>query len=268
MYIKVVEKDNGKMFVNENYAEILFHNGIEKADDLWNIKSESVKSKLKERGTSRAFLNLPGSEENLEVYIKRYTALPLKEYFKAALSFKPIFTGGALHEWKGILSFIEKGIPTAEPIAAARSSRGTCIVLRGIQNYVRASELLAKFASEKNFTSARYLIGQIAEIAGKIHSANFAHQDLYLLHFFVQWQDKKVYIIDLQRVIMQKKLSRRWRVKDLAQLNFSSKGLVSRTNKLRFWKKYCEICGLNPRDISLLKTIHKKSASYEKKKRP
>ncbi|MEM4247852.1 MAG: lipopolysaccharide kinase InaA family protein [Candidatus Nanoarchaeia archaeon] len=254
------------MFVNQDYADILRYNGIEKADDLWNIKSESVKSKLKERGTSRAFLKLPGTAENLEIYIKRYTALPVKEYFKSAFSFKPIFISGAMHEWEATLSLIETGILTAEPIAAAKSSKGTCIVLRGIQNYIRASELLARFANEKNFKSKRHLIAQIAEIAGKMHSANFAHQDFYLLHFFVQWEDKKIYIIDLQRVIMQKKLSLRWRVKDLAQLNFSSKGLVRRTDKLRFWKRYCEICGLNPKDISLIKTIFKKSAGYEKKK--
>jgi hypothetical protein len=55
-----------------------------------------------------------------------------------------------------------------------------------------------------------------------MHAAGLAHQDFYLVHFFVKpTEDDALYLIDLQRVIIQKPLPTRWIIKDLAQMLFS-----------------------------------------------
>ncbi len=258
-------EDGGKMLVNAKFADILRFNGITTAEKLLNIDSEGVKTKLKERGTFRTFLKMPDGSSPLEAYIKRYTHLPLKEYFKSILCFKPIFPDGAIHEWKAIVEFHGKRIPTAEPIAAARTSKGTCILCLGITDYTRASELFANFA-EHDFSTKKRMIYEIASIAGKMHLANFAHQDFYLVHLFVSNRDGKIYLIDLQRTIMQDKLSVRWRIKDLAQLHFSAEKYLTRRDILRFWKKYSDTCGKAfYRNGKLMKSILAKSARIAKR---
>ncbi len=266
MKIEVLTKDSGRLLVNAKYEELLASNALSSAETLWNLPSENVKKILKERGTSRAFLKDPISGGHLEVYIKRYSPLPLKEYFKSFFSFKPLFRDCAFHEWEAGLAFMAADILSPEPIAVGKASKGTFIILAGVQNYLRASELFAEFAEMRDSKPKGCLIGRIAGIAGKMHSMSFAHQDLYLLHFFVKTETDEIFIIDLQRAIMGDAFSRRWRIKDLAQLHFSSAELLTRTDMLRFWKKYCGICGDKfYRDKALISAILAKSAKIRKR---
>jgi len=194
MNIEVCKLDGGKLLVNTKYLEVLRFNGLDTADSICGMESEPVKRKLKERGTERAFLKSPGQPEDLEVYIKRYSAIPIKDYLKSALNLKPVFSDGAFHEWDAILAFHLRGLNTMEPIAAARCREGTCLVTKGIRNYRRASELFPAF-SAGDLQGKRRLIADIADLAGRMHSANFAHQDFYLVHMFVTPdEDCKLYI--------------------------------------------------------------------------
>lgn len=260
MKINVIEKDGGKLLVNAKFAEILALNGINCAADLWNLESEPVKAKLKERGTFRVFLETGSGAPPVEAYLKRFKPLPLKEYFKSIISFKPLFRDGAFHEWDAMLEFHRRDFSTAEPMACGRTGKGTCILSLGIKNYSRLSDIFAKFA-KSDYLRRRELVLRVAEIAGKMHSANLAHQDFYLVHLFLVESEDKLYVIDLQRLIIQDKLSARWRTKDLAQIHFSAIGLVRRTDIMRFWKKYADICGKDfHRDRKLIHAVLAKSA--------
>ena len=260
MEIEVVEKDGGDLLVNAKFAEILALNGISRAADLWNLKSEPVKAKLKERGTFRVFLEAGDGAAPVEAYLKRFKPLPLKEYFKSFVSFKPLFRDGAFHEWEAMLEFHGRNLPTADPMACARTAKGTCILSQGIRNYSRLSDIFANFA-KSDYRRRRELVVRVAEIAGRMHSANLAHQDFYLVHLFLVESEDKIYVIDLQRLINHGKLSSRWRTKDLAQLHFSAIGMVRRTDIMRFWKKYADICGNDfSRDRKQIHAIVAKSA--------
>ena len=245
MKINIIKSQDGNWLVNEEFAELLKFNGINSPDDLWNLSGESVKKFLKERGTERAFLKTQDGTQ-IETYIKRYLPLPLKEYYKSFLSFKPIFKLGAIHEWDAIISFHQQDIPTMKPIAAGVLPDGRSInITLGITNYTRAADLFSAGLEKKQKND---LIVKIAELTGKMHKARFAHQDFYLVHLFVTNDNFKVLPIDLQRLIMGNQFSRRWQIKDLAQLLYSSRDYVKNTEIMTFWKIYTDVV-----DASLFK---------------
>jgi heptose I phosphotransferase len=239
MEIKTETLDNGNLILNADYAELIKSNGIDTAEKLWSLSSEPVKKILKERGTEKAFLEK--GDEKLEAYIKRYTPPPLKEKIKAATSLK-FKSFDAYDEWDSLLAFHRNNLPTMIPLAVARSGKKTCILTLGITDYTRASQLFEEF-TEKDEERKEKLILKIADLAGKMHSAGMAHQDFYLVHIFVkEKKDDEIFLIDLQRTIKQEKLSDRWRIKDLAQIHFSSEPFTSDKDRQLFWKRYTEIC--------------------------
>lgn len=237
MAITIEELNNGSWLVNREYSSILHNNGIDSAAALWALEGEAVKKRLKERGTERSYLK-DSNGKQIETYIKRYLSLPLKEHLKGAVSFKPVFSSGALHEWEAILAFHRESIPTMIPIAAGKLSDGRSVnITLAITDYRRASDI---FANRPDRTIRIKLIENIAKLAGKMHTAKFAHQDFYLVHLFVK-DDLQVLPIDLQRIIMGGLFKKRWQIKDLGELLYSAFDYVSHTDILRFWKIYTDI---------------------------
>ena len=240
MKIEVEELDRGNLIVNKKFTELLSANGLDTAQKLFEMDSDTVKAIVKERGTSRGILK--GENGDVEVFIKRYSSVPFKEKLKLKLFFKPP-TADAFDEWNAILKFHENQLNTMTPIAVARVEDKTCNLTLGIQDYVRASDLFASF-TENDSNRKNNIIKNIAELCGKLHSLNMAHQDLYLVHFFVKENENdSVYLIDLQRTLIQNKIGRRWHVKDLAQLLFSAAPYISNEEINLFWEIYTEFVG-------------------------
>lgn len=264
MKFNIEQWNNGKLLVNSEFASILKSNQITSAEQLWNFAGESVKKQRKERGTERAILRVPEKGTTYETYIKRYRPLPFREYIKTLTSFRPIIINGAFHEWKAILAFHEKSLPTMIPIAVGATNHGTCNMMLGIQNYIRASELFEQFSVEQSkfFKRKRELILKISDLARRMHAAGFGHQDFYLVHIFVKEKENdSLYLIDLQRLIMQKKIAKRWIIKDLAQLYYSAAPFVSKTDMIFFWKNYSK--GTSA-DKNLIKSILAKGKSIKR----
>lgn len=92
----------------------------------------------------------------------------------------------------------------------------------------------------------RQLIRRLAQIAKRMHDAGVNHRDFYLCHFLIKQADfdaynfdTPLYLIDLHRAQLRKKVPRRWLVKDLGGLYFSAAPLVlTRTDLLRFVRDY------------------------------
>ncbi len=255
MNFKTKSFDNKRLNINADFVGLLEFNGINSARKLWDIEGEAVKKILKQRDTERVFLNTPDGSK-LEAYIKRYTKDPVKEKIKQAFSLK-FRSFNAIHEWNALRAFHSIGLDTMIPIAVADLRKGrTCNLTLGITDYVKAAELFANFTPEDRSRKLA-LIEKTGIIAARMHAAGFAHQDFYLVHMFVRESEAdKIYLIDLQRLIMRKNLSRRWRVKDLGQLLFAARPYVSDMDIRRFWKVYCFHAGEKfYRDNSLIKAI-------------
>jgi len=258
MKFDLIQKDNGKLIINSEFSELLEHNGIQTASDLWNYSGESVKNVRPERRTERIFLK---QKENgmlpIEAYVKRYHPISIKEKIKAITSFHGIVKDGAKHEWDALIAFHESNLPTMIPIAVAKTANGSCNLTLGITHYMRASDIFAELYTQKGkYINARKknLIKKIAELARVMHNLGYAHQDFYLVHIFIKPDENdSIYLIDLQRLIMQSELSNRWRIKDLAQLYYSAKPFVSKRDIFYFWKIYANSNIL--RNKQLIKSI-------------
>ncbi len=79
----------------------------------------------------------------------------------------------------------------------------------------------------------------VAQIARRMHDGGLHHQDFYLNHLLCCGAPSglDIRVIDLGRVRIRTRLSQRWIIKDLAQLDFSARGL-SCSERLRFLRLY------------------------------
>jgi heptose I phosphotransferase len=94
----------------------------------------------------------------------------------------------------------------------------------------------------------RVLIRKVAEIARIMHQNGVNHRDFYICHFLLEnnWRanndyevEPPLHVIDLHRSQLRTSLPKRWRLKDLASLHFSSMdaGLTKR-DRFRFMACY------------------------------
>ena len=205
--------------------------------------------------------------ENRAFYLKR-NRLDWRELVKTLLHLKwP--PRNALNEWKNIFSVKRIGIPTVNPVAMGER------VLLGLEigSFIITEELYGAESLEKVIEKtptdpppgARHnwkwcMIRKAAQLTRLLHSSGMCHQDFYLGHIFKDQSDI-LYLIDLQRVLRREKTPRRYRVKDLGQLNFSADctGNFSRTDRMRFFLEYLELNSLNSVEKKLARSITSKS---------
>lgn len=92
----------------------------------------------------------------------------------------------------------------------------------------------------------RRLVERLARIARRMHDAGVNHRDFYLCHFLVDSRAMEredisgpVYLIDLHRSQVRTQVPRRWRIKDLAGLYFSTaRSGISRRDLVYFIRAY------------------------------
>ena len=92
----------------------------------------------------------------------------------------------------------------------------------------------------------RALIERVATIARTMHGAGINHRDFYLPHFLMRDSDAAsnnadgpLYLIDLHRSQVRRQVPRRWRIKDLGGLYFSTARFgMTRRDLLRFIRAY------------------------------
>ena len=126
---------------------------------------------------------------------------------------------GAEDEARGIRLLQERGIPTTPLVAWGCSAAGRGFVItddlggyQDAEQAVRAGMPLDK------------LLAPVGALAARLHGNGLHHRDLYLCHFFVRMTDNEadLRLIDAARVReLPRWFSRRWIIKDLAQLVFS-----------------------------------------------
>lgn len=110
------------------------------------------------------------------------------------------------------------------------------------------------------------LIDALAELIGKLHGHGLFHRDLYLSHLFLAIDndngvgEPRLTLIDLQRVIAPRLFQRRWWVKDLAALHYSTPAsFASRTDRLRWFKRYRGVRRLGRAEKRLIRAVLRKA---------
>jgi heptose I phosphotransferase len=294
--------DEGKLVVNHAFANLLRRQHWTTFAVIWSRTAEAAVAKnlRTDRVTLRFTLDDAGHERTF--YIKRHGRSSLKEYIKPLLSLRwPIL--GARNEWNALLAFHDAGLPTMTPVAFGQSGANSFLITEALENCTKLSELerapaitdpsmgdtdvvagashrhdtatlpaLARQSAPRPVPDRRSLVKRVARTTQRMHQAGLHHQDYYLGHLLLPNRQgtgeasDRIYVIDLGRVRRQKPLSRRWIVKDLAQLNYSAHG-ASVTERIRFLREYLgrRICRADKRLIAAIATKTAAIARHSRK---
>jgi lipopolysaccharide core heptose(I) kinase len=204
--------------------------------------------------------------EGRAFYLKRNRLHPV-EFWKALSRFR-IPALGAFIEWKNILALRDAGIPTVTPVAMGECSRyGIETESFTLTEEIYDAEPLdvvvrRDYSGPLSVGDRRkkwQLIRTLAGLAAKFHGSGMNHQDFYLNHFFLGY-DGTLFLLDLQRVGRRSRISCHYRIKDLAQLAYSSLcvGGLSRTDRMRFFLEYLGQSSLHKQDKELAHRVASK----------
>ena len=185
-------------------------------------------------------------------FLKYHAGIGWKEIVKNLTQAKlPVL--GAMDEVTAIDAVRAAGLDTMT--VAAFGSRG--VNPASIESFIITEDLVQTLsleevgeqwvlAGEVPVLFKRALINKVANIARRMHGAGINHRDFYLAHFLMPEQDVAtqtvegpMYMIDLHRSQVRRAVPRRWRIKDLGGLYFSTArfGLTHR-DLLRFIRAY------------------------------
>jgi heptose I phosphotransferase len=173
----------------------------------------------------------------------------------------------ALQEWNSILAVAREGIPTVTPIAFGEHTRfgletASFTVTEELYDARPLDEIVRqRFQTTDHFFEKRLLIAGVADLARRFHAAGMNHQDFYLNHFFLG-KGGELYLLDLQRLQHRARVPRHYRIKDLAQLNYSAwyHGGFTCSDRLRFFLAYLGQNKLSRDDKQLARKVMAKTA--------
>ncbi len=253
--------DEGRLIVKALHAPLWEAHGLKTFDELMSLPGlKAAKATRSDRVTFR-FELMDAQGQHHVYYLKWHGRSPWKDWLKPWLQGKrPIL--GAHNEWQAMSQFEQAGIPSMAPVAFGRKGVETLVVIEGLEGYVKLSELIEKIDLQRDQKKLHEFLNHLASQTAKMHNAGLHHQDYYLGHLMVKEADWLVWIsgetetgsaraevtavecpvlvhvIDLGRAQRQFPLKRRWIIKDLSQLNYSSRDLPS-SLRMRFFKQYC-----------------------------
>jgi len=219
--------------------------GLEAWRQRWRIRLSDGETELTER----------------TLYLKRFEHPPLRRQLQRWRQGDPMLSTAGI-EWRNARQLAAADVATAEPAAFGQRMLGPwewrSFVLLGEVEGESLERWVPKHLSpadrESDLGRRRALVDQLSRFVARFHKSGFVHRDLYLSHIFISNTEANVpavvgggvvfTLIDLQRVFRPRWRRRRWVVKDLAALNYSTPSdRVGRFERLRFLCRYTRVCG-------------------------
>lgn len=262
-------------FVLERLAESFKRIGLCGVDDFINFTGgQGINTKV-----------LPGYRKRIcfeagspprKFYLKTYNNPPLKVQISNMLAHGRKLSTAA-YDYMPAVELAAIGIKTPEVAAygelmGAVFEKKSFAVTREIEG--QSLERSVPKCFQKPFdrgalAEQRRFVDELAMLTGRFHNSGYRHRDYYLAHIF--WSPEAGFrIIDLQRVFKPRIFAARYRIKDLAQLYYSSPmSVYSRAARLRFYLRYAGIHKLTPPHRRFIKRViakAEKMAAHDKKR--
>lgn len=220
-------------------------------------------------------------------FIKKHFGVGWKEFLKNISQFRlPIFS--AKNEWLAIQKLEQLGIPTMTLVGYGWCGinpikRRSFIITEEIQNILGLRDICKNWhKSPLTFAVKKTIIEELAYIAKTMHENGINHRDFYSAHFLLDqltiknFHKPKLYLIDLHRAQIRKKIPQRWLIKDLAALYFSALNTrLTRRDIFRFlnayftkpWRKVIKeygtfLCEIEKRAEKLYGEVFRDSSRY------
>lgn len=269
-------KNESEFFIDPAYKKGLENLGLTSVDSVFSFQAGKnlAKNNLAAH-RSRVKFQIDSPETTL--FLKRYNHPPITAQFKNWLSAKKQVSC-AFIEYDSAQNLTKMGIRTPRIVAWGEQhgmlfEKCSFIIMEKIPQAESLERQLPEFfdgpATRENLKMRRSFIIDLAAFVRKFHDTGYRHRDLYFSHIFRN-TDGQFYLIDLARAFRPTLLDNRYRVKDLAQLNYSAPArYFSTTDRVRFYIAYTGRRKLTPRDKTLIKKITHKTgriARHDSKK--
>jgi len=225
---------------------------------------------VEKQGRSTGRYVLEGARGKQVVYIKKYFRLPQWMRWFSGLE---LFPGP--REAKHLQWAAEHGVPVPEVVFYGADREHACASFLAVEELTGFKPLheyipakLSVCRTREQVRHKHALTRRIAEIARTLHGHNRYHLDFYLCHLFIRLNPGacdgfELAMIDFLRLKHSRR--RRWQVKDLGALLFSSDlPGITRSDRLRFYKHYCQGLVADVRHRSLLGRVLRKAARYHR----
>jgi len=212
-------------------------------DDILNLQGK-VYRQHKNRTTLRFVSDGKG------YFVKIHRRVGWGEILKNIFSLKwPVVS--ARNELNAINKCKELGIATMK--IAGFGERGTppdqlesFLITEELENTISLEEFCSDWKNNPpDFRLKTALVRKVAGIAGILHRNGVNHRDFYICHFLLDRKSNpssspfNLYLIDLHRVQIRNHTPRRWVIKDISGLFFSSMDIgLSKRDLFRFMKVY------------------------------
>ena len=270
---------DGKMWLDDRFRPQLEAAGLCRFEAVMTTSSGRCLRVLEDR--ENWYLELPhGQRPARGVYLKRHHVRTWGSRLRASLGAGPGETAGRA-EARNIRRLAAAGIASIDLVAYGEDLRPngrleSFLLTEKLQGYEPLDDFLnRRFPAIRSPRITRRdpdldrLIREVAAVAGKLHRAGYNHRDLYACHFFVRETTRgqfEVRLIDLQRVEYRRRFRRRWLVKDLAQLAYSTpRSRISRTRRIAFLRYYLGVRRLRPEDKRLVRAVLAKQRRIERR---
>lgn len=164
----------------------------------------------------------------------------------------PVMDAG--NEWHAIGDLETAGVPTMKRVAYGcrgwnPARRRSFLITEALEHTISLEDFCNTWQRRSPAPALkRALIAAVAHIARRLHRNGLNHRDFYLCHLLLQQdaegrlpdlKSPRLYLIDLHRVRRRRRLPRRWRIKDIAGIYFSSyRAGLTRTDRCRFIQQY------------------------------
>ncbi len=187
-------------------------------------------------------------------FLKHHTGVGWREILKNLLQLRlPVVD--ASNEWRAMNRLAELDIGTLEPVAWGRRGRDPArresfLITRERREVETLEDLTRDWpVAPPPPAFRRAIIHRVAAISRRLHGAGINHRDLYLCHFWLDTsrgdplalspETLHLFLVDLHRAQIRRRVPKRWRVKDLASLYFSALDAgLTRRDVLRFLRVY------------------------------
>jgi len=218
----------------------------------------------------------PESSVPVTLFLKRYDNPPICTQLKNWFAARGRKSCGSI-EFETAQQLTEAGINAPKTIAhgtqrAAIFEKRSFVITEKIPDAEALERKLPDYfdgpETVQNIKLRREFIARLAVFIRKFHETNFRHRDLYLSHIFYS-DNGNFYLIDLARAFKPFVFGRRFQIKDIAQLYYSSpRKYFSGTDRLRFYKNYTGRGKMTKSDRDFIRKVIKKvkqMARHDKK---
>jgi tRNA A-37 threonylcarbamoyl transferase component Bud32 len=192
-----------------------------------------------------------GTLDGVDCYLKRYHGLSRSHRLRRALG-----RSDAMREMDFSLYLQNHGVPTAKPLAACFGDGAEWLVTQAVAPAAPLDEWHAnRHAENPNDThNMQPILRATATLIGTMHAAGVCHEDLHSGNILLRTESSDSnapanpqtpagVLMDLHRMKRRKRLSRRLRAANLAQLLHDRHFFTTRTERLRFLKTYLDASG-------------------------